>query len=61
MGVFGRLEDKVCEIGDTLFSGMRRGENCLKGLSFFVCSSYMDGVLKPKFLQIPGDARVAKP
>lgn len=55
-----RLEDKMRKIGDALFSGMRRGENCLRGLSFFALSSYMDGVLKPKFLQAPGDAGVAK-
>ena len=59
--MFRRLEDKMHEIGDALFSGMRRRENCLRGHSFFVLSSYMDGVLKPKFLQVPGDAGVAKP
>ena len=48
------------KIGDASFSGMRRGENCLRGLSFFVLSSHMDGVLKPKFLQAPGDAGIAK-
>lgn len=58
--MFGRREDKMRKIGDASFSGMRRGENCLRGLSFFVLSSHMDGVLKPKFLQAPGDAGIAK-
>ena len=30
--MFGRLEDKMRKIGDASFSGMRRGENCLRGL-----------------------------
>ena len=48
--MFGRLEDKMRKIGDASFSGMRRGENCLRGLSFFVLSSHMDAQIPSNLL-----------